>query len=213
MRIKEIFEQLFERHGPQGWWPLVELGDLTYKPGCKKYGGYHPKDYSYPKTKLQQFEICTGAILTQNTSWNQASKALLNLYKQNLLNTKSILKATKETLHKIIRPAGYFRQKTKKLKIFSKFFIGLDGKRPTRDQLLNLWGIGPETADSILLYAYKQPEFVVDAYTKRFLLKKGLISEKAKYNEIKALFDDNLKKDYKLFQEYHALIVENAKRK
>ncbi len=209
--MKKIYEKLLKKYGLQGWWPLIEIGQVKYKKGNKNYGGYHPGDYSYPKTQEQKFEICCGAILTQNTSWNQASKALLNLYKQDLLDPESIIKTPKEKLQKTIRPAGYFRQKTKKLKIFSKFFIGLDGKIPTREQLLDIWGIGPETADSILLYAYKQPEFVVDAYTKRFLLKKRLISKKAKYDEIKTLLEDNLEKDYKMFQEYHALIVEDGK--
>jgi len=209
--INKIYKILFNKYGPQGWWPLLELGEVSYKPGSKQYGGYHPGDYSYPKTDGQRFEICVGAILTQNTSWNNVSKALLELHKTNMLDPSAILETGDETLHTLIKSAGYFRQKRKKLKNFSEFFIKLKNKTPTREQLLSVWGVGPETADSILLYAYKQPEFVIDTYTKRLLLRKGLVSEKATYNEIKALFENNLKKDYKMFQEYHALIVENEK--
>jgi len=209
--INKIYKILFNKYGPQGWWPLLELGEVSYKPGSKQYGGYHPSDYSYPKIPSQRFEICVGAILTQNTAWNNASKALLKLHKANMLDPATILKQSDESIQSLIRSAGYFRQKTKKLKKFSEFFIKLKNKTPTREQLLSVWGVGPETADSILLYAYKQPEFVIGTYTKRLLLRKGLVSEKATYNEIKALFENNLKKDYKMFQEYHALIVEHNK--
>ena len=108
--------------------------------------------------------------------------------------------------------AGYFNQKAKKIRIFSEFFLSLNGNTPKRDKLLHVWGIGPETADSILLYAYKKPSFVVDTYTRRILIRKKLIKLNAKYNEIKTLFEDNLPKDYKIYQEFHALLVEYAKR-
>ncbi len=111
-----------------------------------------------------------------------------------------------------MKPAGYFNQKSKKLKTLSEFWISLKRGHPSRDSLLSLWGIGPETADSILLYAFKVPVFVVDAYTRRIFSRLGFISAKADYEEIRSLFESRLPSEYSLFQEYHALIVEHAKR-
>ena len=99
-----------------------------------------------------------------------------------------------------------------KLKVFAEFYSKLRGIIPSRETLLSIWGIGPETADSILLYAYNIPSFVVDAYTGRLLIKKKWVSEDAKYDEIKALFEENLPRDFQLYQEFHALLVEHAKR-
>jgi len=196
-RIRRLYDELYTKYGPQGWWPVS--------------GRYHPDDYSYPKTKKQRFEICIGAILTQNTNWPNVEKALINLQKNKLFDAKKILDADEDLLKACIRSAGYYNQKAKKLGIFSQFFIAQNKKIPLRDQLLALWGIGPETADSILLYAYMQPEFVVDAYTKRILLKRKLINENATYDEIKKLFEKNLPKKFELYQEFHALIVEEGK--
>ena len=138
-------------------------------------------------------------------------KALANLRNEKSLSAAKILSIQEDKLANLVRPAGYFNQKARKLKIFSRYYASLRGKTPARESLLSLWGIGPETADSMLLYSYKQPEFVVDAYTRRLLVKNRIIKEKATYNEIKGLFEKNLPKDYKLFQEYHALIVEEGK--
>lgn len=211
-RIKRIYRMLYNDYGPQGWWPLIGLGSVKYREGQKNYGGYHPADYSYPKSKRQVYEICIGAVLTQNTSWNQASKALLNLKNLNALTPRVLMKIKTEKLKNAIKPAGYFNQKAKKVREFTKFYIGLEGRTPKREELLDVWGIGPETADSMLLYAFKVPTFVVDAYTRRIFTRLGLIDEKSKYDEIKALFEQNLKPDLKAYQEYHALIVEHAKR-
>ncbi|MBU4493240.1 MAG: endonuclease III domain-containing protein [Nanoarchaeota archaeon] len=209
--IYQIYNMLLKLYGPQGWWPLLGCkGTNPTKTGAIK--GYHPKDYSHPKNNNQRFEICIGAILTQNTSWPQVEKALLNLKGLNALNPKEMKNLKLEKLKKAIKPAGYFNQKAKKLKIFAEFYINLKGKTPTRDELLGLWGIGHETADSILLYAFKVPEFVVDAYTRRVFANLGFIGQKAKYNEIKKLFESNLPKNLRIYQEYHALIVEHAKR-
>ncbi len=210
-KINKIYSILKTHYGPQGWWPLLEVnGSNPTKTGSSK--GYHPGDYSYPKDDKQRFEICIGAILTQNTSWPQVEKALMNLKKINCLDARHILKADEETIKAAIKPAGYFNQKARKLKIFSNFFLALKGAVPSRDQLLDLWGIGPETADSMLLYAYKKPEFVIDAYTKRIASRLGLTDEKSDYHEIRSLFESGLIKDYKTYQEYHALLVEHAKR-
>lgn len=208
--ISKIYDWLMREYGPQGWWPLLDCeGSNPTKTGAVK--GYHPGDYTYPKNEKQRFEICIGAILTQNTGWVQVEKALLNMKEKNLLSAKAINKCDVEVLKKLIKPTGYFNQKAKKLKIFSEFFLTLRGRTPKRKELLELWGIGPETADSMLLYAYKIPTFVVDAYTKRIFTNLGLIEKDAKYDKVKELFEKNLETDYKLFQEYHALIVEHAK--
>lgn len=201
-------------YGPQGWWPLLELNN-DKKLNITKGGslrGYHPGNYSYPRTEEQRFEMLIGAVLTQNTAWTCVEKALSNLKKLILLNPERLLKAKDSAIQEAIKPAGYFNQKTKYVKEITKFFIKLKGRIPKREELLTIRGIGNETADSILLYAYKQPEFVVDAYTKRTFFHLGAIKENAKYIEIKKLFEDNLPKDFKLFQEYHALLVEHAKR-
>ncbi len=210
-KIYQIYNMLLKLYGPQGWWPLLNCKGINpTKTGAIK--GYHPNDYFYPKNSKQRFEICIGAILTQNTSWPQVEKALLNLKELKALTSEAIKKLNLEKLKQAIKPAGYFNQKAKKLKIFAEFYINLKGKTPTRDELLNVWGIGPETADSILLYAFKVPEFVVDAYTKRVFSHLGIINKTATYNKIKEIFENNLPKNLKIYQEYHALIVEHAKR-
>lgn len=211
MTLLTIYEQLLHAYGPQGWWPLLDFDGINpTKTGSVK--GYHPGDYSFPKTDGQKFEICLGAILTQNTAWPNAEKALLNLKAANALRPHAILALPEEKLKEAIRPAGYFNQKARKLQEFAKFYSALKGNAPKRKDLLGIWGIGPETADSILLYAFSQPVFVVDAYTKRIFSGLGFFSEKAGYDEVQKLFEDNLPKDYKLYQEFHALIVEHAKR-
>lgn len=209
--MKKIYKRLLKEYGPQGWWPLIDVnGTNPTKTGSVK--GYHPGDYSYPQNRHEQFEICVGAILTQNTSWLNVEKALLNLHTGNALNPKKILTLENSSIGDAIKSAGYFNQKAKKLKIFSEFYLKLNGKIPTRAELLALWGIGPETADSILLYAYNVPSFVVDTYTRRILTNLGLIEENATYDEIKELFEKDLEKSYIIYQEYHALLVEHAKR-
>jgi endonuclease-3 related protein len=212
--IRKIYECLFTSYGPQGWWPLTELHETSGKnltiTGAKP--GYHPADYTYPQTRNQKFEIICGALLTQNTSWIQVEKALLNLKQINALSPESILSLDPETLREAIRPAGYYNQKATRLKTLAGWFSKLGDGVPAREELLSLKGVGPETADSILLYAFKQPSFVVDAYTKRIVTNLGLVDEKASYNEIKALFEENLPEDLAVYQEYHALLVEHAKR-
>ncbi len=204
--ILSIYQRLFKKYGPQGWWPLLdESSEKTLF--CR----YHPKDYSIPKNNNQRFEIIVGSILTQNTSWLQVEKALINLKKANLLSPKAILNCNDSILKQAIRPAGYFNQKAERLKTIANWFLNKKGI-PTREELLSIKGVGKETADSILLYAYKIPSFVVDAYTKRMLKNLNLIKSEEKYDEIKELFEKNLPRDYKLYQEYHALIVEHAKR-
>jgi len=210
-QVKNIYSYLFNNYGPQGWWPILDYkGVNPTKTGS--IHGYHPGDYSFPRSKDEQFEIIIGSVLTQNTAWPNVEKALGSLKKLKAINPKRILALNDEALKEAIRPAGYFNQKAIYLKEMSKFYISLNRRTPTRKELLKVKGVGNETADSILLYAYKQPEFVVDAYTKRIFSNLGLISEKARYEEIKKLLEDNLPKEVVIFQEYHALIVEHAKR-
>ncbi|MGB9938264.1 endonuclease III domain-containing protein [Methanosarcina sp.] len=212
--IGKLYGCLFASYGPQGWWPLTEL-HKTSGANPSKTGsvlGYHPADYTYPQTRNQQFEIICGALLTQNTSWIQVEKALLNLKQINSLSPEAILSLDPEILKEAIRPAGYYNQKAMRLKTLAGWFSELGNRVPAREELLSLKGVGPETADSILLYAFKQLSFVVDAYTKRIVTNLGLIDEKANYNEIKALFEENLPEDLAVYQEYHALLVEHAKR-
>ena len=209
--VSDLYKYFYESYGPQGWWPLTGCkGSNPTKTGSLK--GYHPGDFTFPHTPDQKFEIAAGALLTQNTSWSQAEKAVLSLKRSGLLFPSEILKADPLVLGEMVKPAGYFNQKSKKLKILSEFWSSLRKGSPSRASLLSLWGIGPETADSILLYAFKVPVFVVDAYTRRIFSRLGLISAKADYEEIRSLFESRLPSEYSLFQEYHALIVEHAKR-
>lgn len=211
-QVLKLYRRLYQIYGPQGWWPLLDLHNKRANPPEGGFiDGYHPGDYTYPKNRQQIFEICLGALLTQNTTWFNAGKALLELEKHKLLSEDALKKTPPEVLAKIIRPARYYNQKARKIKEFVEFFFGLDNRLPSRDELLAVWGIGEETADSILLYAYKQPEFVIDAYTRRVLKAEKILKQELSYRELKVFMENNLPKDYRLFQEYHALIVEHAK--
>ncbi len=210
--LRRIYDFLYSSYGPQGWWPLLELHDRGVNP--TKSGslrGYHPGDYSFPRNDSQRFEIIVGALLTQNTSWVNVEKALVNLSVNGLLSPSSLLSADVDFVKELIRPAGYFNQKADRLLLLARWFLSLSGV-PSRDELLSLKGVGPETADSILLYAFSQPEFVVDAYTRRILKALGLINGDESYDFVKSLFESSLEKDFRLFQEFHALLVEHAKR-
>jgi endonuclease-3 related protein len=212
--VMKIYDYLFSSYGPQGWWPLIELheagGTNPTKTGSVR--GYHPADYTYPQSRTQQFEIICGALLTQNTNWMQVEKALLNLKQLNALSPEALISINPEDLKEAIKSAGYYNQKAVRLKNLASWFLELEGRIPDRKELLSLKGVGPETADSILLYAFKEPSFVVDAYTKRITTNLRLADEKANYDQIKAVFEDNLPQDPELYQEYHALLVEHAKR-
>ncbi|HJY85951.1 MAG TPA: hypothetical protein VKE24_03860 [Candidatus Acidoferrales bacterium] len=188
-----FYETLSAKLGPMHWWPA--------------------------KTP---FEVIAGAILTQNTAWTNVSRALDNLRQERLLTPRAVERVSLGRLARLVRPSGYFRQKARKLKAFVDF-LGRDFcgslarmfRTPTaelRERLLEVHGIGPETADSILLYAGKHAVFVVDTYTKRILLRHGLLSEKAGYEEMRELFERNLPRDVELYNEYHALIVNVGKR-
>jgi endonuclease III related protein len=190
--LRKYFETLLAAHGPQKWWP----------------GG-------------TAFEVIVGAILTQNTSWNNVEAAIINLRREKLLTPRGIENVPPVKLRRLIRPSGYFRQKTKTLKAFVAFLRGeYQGspakmfRTPTatlREQLLNVRGIGPETADSILLYAGQHPVFVVDTYARRMLERHGLATGKPAYEDIRQLFERSLPSDATLYNEFHALIVHTGK--
>lgn len=210
-QLMKMYQKLYDLYGPQGWWPLINLDSINpNKTGAIR--GYHPKNYDLPIERNDVYEVILGAILTQNTSWLQAEKALFNLNELNAIEPEKLLKLDDETLKLAIKCAGFLNQKAIYLREITKFFIESKGKIPTRKELLAVKGVGNETADSILLYAYKQPEFVVDAYTKRIFSHLGLVDENIKYMELKEFFESNLKKDMGVYNEYHALIVEHAKR-
>lgn len=209
-RLRRLYEQLLAHHGPQGWWPLIQCpGTLVDDDGVHR--GYHRGDYSFPHSKQQAFEICCGAILTQNTAWANVRQALASLAGLEGLDPRTLSRLPPATLRQAIRPSGYFNMKAQKLLVFADFFRSLRGRVPRRDELLAVWGIGPETADSIRLYAYAQPEMVVDAYTRRILEHAGLMHASASYEEIKRACADALPAEFAVYQEFHALMVAHGK--
>lgn len=202
---------LLDVYGPQGWWPLLaHEGSNPTLTG--RLTGYHPGDFSRPRTDSERFEICCGAILTQNTAWTNVERALDRLNHQALLSPTAILSATDATLEAAVHSSGYFRAKAKKLRAFSEFYLRQGGRTPTRDELLGVWGIGPETADSMRLYAYKETEMVVDAYTLRVLCRHRFCRPPLDYGRAKRLCERHLPRTLASYQEFHALMVEHAKR-
>lgn len=204
--VYDLYKELYQLYGQQGWWPLLIRENsnevkLEYRQG----------DYNSPRNEDELFEICVGAILTQNTSWKNVERSMIKLFENNLLSARKILEVDDDFLKELIRSSGYFNQKAIKLKRFSEFFLNLNGCVPRREDLLNVWGIGPETADCILLYGYKIPVFVVDAYTKRILKQRGIIKGDESYDKIQELFHKSLPKDHTIYEEFHALLVEHGK--
>jgi len=191
-KLTEIYQLLFDRFGPQHWWP-----------------------------GQTQFEIIAGAILTQNTNWANVEKAITNLKAADRLTPEKLYHFDVSQLAELIRPAGYYNIKAKRLKNFVNWlFENYDGMLTNletldtdqlRTELLAVRGIGRETADSILLYALERPTFVVDAYTARIAFRHQLIDPDADYERLRELFQSNLPQDTKLFNEYHALLVKVGK--
>lgn len=205
-QLLTLYHTLYDTYGAQGWWPFLD-------------GGYHPHQYNFQKSEDQIFEVCLGSILTQNTTFTSVATSLKNLDALGCLGYKMIKNMPLETLKSAIKPSGYFNQKATYILGFIDFFEQLNGATPLREELLDIKGIGPETADSILLFAYNQPEFKVDAYTKRILTFLGYIKERATYDEIKKMMENFLTckiKEQKelviVYQEFHALLVEHGKK-
>lgn len=167
------------------------------------------------------FEMMVGAILTQNTAWTNVEKAVEALRQNRLLTPAAIFSVPEDDLARIIRPSGYYHLKAWRLKAFVRFMMleysgnvetmKIEDLSPLRDKLLGVKGIGPETADSILLYACQKPVFISDAYTKRILVRHGMIGSDADYHSIQALFMDHLRPDASLFNQFHAVIVNTGK--
>lgn len=192
LRLEAVYDKLYSCFGPQHWWPADSA-----------------------------FEVMLGAILTQNTNWSNAEKAIINLKKHVVLTPQKLRKLPLKQIALLIKPAGYYNIKAGRIKEFVNFlFANYRGKLENmagmdtsvlRSRLLEVKGIGPETADSMLLYALGKPVFVVDAYTKRILFRHRFIEEDADYARTQDLFMRHLKPDAKLFNEYHALLVKLAK--
>ncbi len=209
-KIQKIYDILLNKYGYQGWWPVTPLGSCRGDSLVPIYG-------ISKHNEKQKLEIMLGAILTQNTSWKNVEKSIVELNKKGFIDADKIIKASHETLANAIKSSGYFNQKAKKLKNIADFIKsnsinGLEKKETNeaRKLLLEVNGVGPETADSILLYALDKPIFVVDAYTKRIFGRLGF--KEQTYEEFQQLFHNSLENDAKLFNEYHALIVELAKK-
>ncbi len=212
--LRALYARLLREYGPRGWWPLTWGAN---KSAAGPHGrGYHPGNFSLPRTPAQRFEIILGAVLTQNTAWTNVTLALRALFDEGVRAPKDLEALPAARLASLIRPSGYFNQKAKKLKallpLVSRKGVLSSKRVPAREELLCVWGVGEETADSILLYAFKKPVFVADAYTRRLLHRLGLIKGREKYEEIQAMFHAALPADHEIFNEYHALIVEHAKR-
>lgn len=190
--LMPIYRALYRALGPQHWWP--------------------------GETRL---EVIIGAILTQNTAWGNVEKAITNLRNARLLSVTGLRRVRRRTLAALVRPAGYFNQKAVKLKAFISFLdknyggsLARMGRTPVtrlREELLNVHGIGPETADSILLYAFKKPSFVVDAYTVRILGRHSLVPVDVSYHEVQRFIAGGVAESVRLYNEFHALIVRLGK--
>ncbi len=185
--LELVFRLLYERFGPRHWWPAGS-----------------------------PFEVVIGAILTQGVAWRNVEKAIENLKKNGLLNPQGLKEVEVGRLESLIRPSGYFRVKARKLKAFVEYLwanyagdLDLMFAEPwekLRSELLSIFGIGPETADAILLYAGHKPVFVVDAYTKRVFARLGYLDEKIGYHDLQCFFTSVLPQDVGLFNEFHAQI-------
>jgi endonuclease-3 related protein len=211
--LPALYARLLEEYGVQGWWPLPShAGHSGFDAR-----GYHPGDYSHPRTAVARFEVVAGAILTQNTAWTNAEMALARLHERKVRTPFDILAIEASALAAIIRASGYHNQKARKLREAARFFMKSGALTvrhpPSRETLLSTWGIGPETADSILLYAYRQPVFVVDAYTRRLFTRIGWIPPGAADDYIVRFVHRTLPIDHQVFGELHALVVEHSKRR
>ncbi|HRY29890.1 MAG TPA: hypothetical protein P5079_07610 [Elusimicrobiota bacterium] len=207
-----VYRVLLKRFGPRGWWPVTPPG-----------GGrplYAKKNTTGRLTAPQQFEVAVGTILTQNTAWTNVEKALVELGRAGLLSSRALRRAPLAKLYRAIRSSGYFRQKSRRLRDFCRFLAVCWGDRldrfldrPTaivRRELLGLKGVGPETADSILLYAGRHPVFVVDAYTRRFGRRFGFFRTDD-YQTVQGFFAERTRPAAAYYREYHALLVELGK--
>lgn len=188
--LRQIYQMLFKHYGPQHWWP----GDSP-------------------------FEIMVGAVLTQNTAWTNVEKAIQNLKNANALTIEAITASSTEALATWLKPSGYFNVKEKRLRSLCQWIVSQGGEKELRtwdskklrDALLAVHGIGPETADDILLYAFGRPVFVIDTYTRRIFSRLGLITGDENYEHLRQLFESAMRADVETMNEFHALIVIHGK--
>lgn len=206
---EKIYLLMAAAYKKQGWWPIY-----SRKKGCSEYGIGAPRD------DADRFEIVIGAILTQNIAWKNVEKALGALKKNQILTPRKLHKADNELIAECIRPAGYYNQKTLKIKNFLNWFkvynYSFEELNKMKTEILRknlLWvnGVGPETADSILLYAMNRKIFVVDAYTKRIFSRLNLTSVDDSYDSVQNYFHTEFKGTIKKYNEFHALIVAHGK--
>lgn len=190
LSFRQVYQRLHKQHGEQDWWP----GDTP-------------------------FEIMVGAILTQNTAWTNVEKAIRNLKAASCLDPKKIVGLQHGQLAELVRPSGYFNIKARRLRAFCEWLLSQGGvaklgrlNTPVlREKLLSVYGVGPETADDMLLYAFNRPVFVIDAYTRRIFSRLGLLQGDETYETLRHLLESKLKADAALYNEYHALIVMHGK--
>jgi endonuclease-3 related protein len=192
MKPLDVYRRLLKAYGPQGWWPMQN--------------GFFPREW----------EVCVGAILTQNTNWGNVEKALESLRRAGITSPQKTLKVHNHRLKNFIRSSGYHTQKAHRLKALAGFVSQFEGEKDflmgaDRKDLLLVHGIGPETADSILLYAAGKKFFVVDAYTRRIFSRVGMVPEKWEYDKVRHFFEKGLPKDADVYKEFHGLIVRLGK--
>lgn len=191
LTFAQVYQRLHTAHGPQHWWPADD----------------------------GPFEVMVGAVLTQNTAWVNVERAIANLRRARALNARVILAAHPRRLASWLKPSGYFNVKAKRLRAYCRWYQVQGGLKPfqalptaeLRAALLGVHGVGPETADSILLYAFTRPVFVIDAYTRRIFQRLGLIDGDESYETLRALFERRIRKNVSHYNEYHALIVRHGK--
>lgn len=188
--LLQIYHSMLDSYGDQNWWPADSA-----------------------------FEVAVGAVLTQNTAWSNVEKAINNLKQASVLDLSSMLALPLDQLAQLIRPSGYYNIKAQRLRALCKFIDKKGGMESLfhqdlswlRDELLSVKGVGPETADDILLYACDKPVFVIDTYTRRLLQRHGLIQGREDYETLRLSFEEALGPDVDIFKQYHALIVMHAK--
>ena len=188
--LQGVYQQLYSHYGPQHWWPADS-----------------------------PFEVMVGAVLTQNTAWSNVEKAITNLQEHQALDPAVIVSASRDELAHWLRPSGYFNVKASRLQHLCTWYIEAGGydslvqldTASLRQALLSVHGVGPETADDILLYAFERPVFVIDAYTRRLFARLGLFKGAEPYEAMRARVEESLGQDVGLFNEFHALIVHHAK--
>jgi endonuclease-3 related protein len=189
-QLEIVYARLLKAYGPQHWWPADD-----------------------------PFEVMVGAVLTQNTAWLNVEKAINSLKQSIDISAEAILNLADDELATLIRPSGYFNIKTQRLKNLCKWFLDEGGfaellsqdTGDLREALLSIKGIGPETADDILLYAFERPVFVIDLYTRRLFSRLGLVSGDEDYETLRHLFETSMPANVPIYNEYHALIVRHAK--